>query len=307
MNASQIVPFKEKVATVQGLLLSNKAAIESILPKHLTIGRLLKVVNLVIRRNPKLLDCTPQSLMGAVMEAASLGLEPGILGQAYFVPFKNSKTGKSDVQLIAGYKGLIQLCRNTGELSTIGAQVVYQSDKFEATFGTDPKITHIPTEDEKPGPVRAVYAIARLKDGGVQFDVMFRRDIEKIRKRSRSSGEGPWVTDYDEMAKKTVLRRLAKYLPASTEKMARLVELDEQAEAGLSQDFDLIEVPAIEAEANTPAEAPKPSSKLDRIVDDAKKPKKADQKPLQNPEYAEGADPEPDWNEVDSREPGSEG
>lgn len=300
MSASQIVPFKEKVASVQWLLLQNKSAIQSILPKHITIDRLLKVVNLVIRRNPKLLDCTPQSLMGAVMEAASLGLEPGILGQAYFVPFKNSKTGKLDVQLIAGYKGLIQLCRNTGELSTLTAQAVYQADKFEVAFGTDPSITHVPSEDANPGPLRAVYAVARLKDGSVQSDVMFKRDIEKIRKRSRSADGGPWVTDYEEMAKKTVVRRLAKYLPASTEKMQRLVELDEQAEAGIGQDFDMVEVPAIEAESVTTA--PEQSkSKLDAIVDQGRK-AKTKPEPV-SAEYAEGADPDP-WTD---RDPGEEG
>ena len=193
---------------------------------------------------------------------------------------------------------MIQLCRNTGELSTITAQAVYQADKFEVSFGTDPKITHVPSEDEKPGPLRAVYAIARLKDGSIQSDVMFRRDIDKIRKRSRSSDAGPWVTDFEEMAKKTVVRRLAKYLPASTEKMQRLVELDEQAEVGIAQDFDMVELPAIEGEVVQP-EAPK--SKLDAIVDQGRR-----SKPKEIPvaaEYGDGADPDP-WTE---RDPGEEG
>jgi recombination protein RecT len=302
MNASAIVPFKEKVATVQQLLKTNRDAIQQILPKHLTIDRMIKVINLVVRRTPKLLDCTPQSLLGAVMEAASLGLEPGILGQAYFVPFRNKSNGKLEVQLIAGYKGLIQLCRNTGELSTVGAQIVYQNDKFEASLGTDPRITHIPTEDANPGQIRASYAIAKLKDGAVQFDLMYRRDLEKIRKRSKSADSGPWVTDPEEMCKKTVIRRLAKLLPASTEKLQRVVELDEQAEAGISQQFDLLDTAAIESQPMEAIEAPK--SALDQVVEEGKR-KKAGK-----PAVTEFADSEPDPFESGElskdREPGSD-
>lgn len=289
--SNAIVPFREKVATVQTMLQQNLSAIQSVLPKHMTPDRMVKVVNLVVRKNPKLLDCTPHSLIGAVMEASSLGLEPGILGQAYFVPFRNAKTGKMDVQLIAGYKGLIQLCRNTGELSTIGAYVVHAKDKFDWTLGTDPKIVHVPSEDDDPGELRAVYAVARLKDGGVQFEVMFRRDIEKIRKGSRAADSGPWSDYYEEMAKKTAVRRLAKFLPASTEKMHRLVELDEQAEAGIAQDLAL---PTIELESD-PIATEQPTSKLDAIVKGGKK------QPAQQ-EFAEGSDPDP----AQEREPGSD-
>src|SRR5262249_27161008 len=153
-----------------------------------------------------------ESLLGAIMQSAQLGLEPdGLLGHAYLVPY-----GKT-CQLLVGYKGMLQLTRRSGQISTIQAHVVHAEDTFEFWFGLDPKLKHVPSDKENPGALIAVYAVAKMKDASIQFDVMRKREVDAIRARSRASNEGPWVTDYEEMAKKTVLRRLCKMLPCSIE------------------------------------------------------------------------------------------
>lgn len=262
---TQLVPAKDKIATVRGMLEKMRDQIKMALPAHLTTDRMLRVAMTTIQRNPKLLDCTPQSLLGSIMQAAQLGLEPdGLLGQAYLVPY-----GKT-VTLIPGYRGLMQLARRSGEISTIQAHVVNARDSFTFSYGLEPKLEHIPTQEEDSGPFVAVYAIARLKDGGSQFVVMWRRQVDAIRKRSKAGVDGPWVTDYDEMAKKTALRRLFKLLPCSIE-LATAVSLDERAESGLPQDLDV----TIDAEALPESDAGAAGSKLDQFVEDDKKRKSA--------------------------------
>lgn len=255
MSTQQIVPFQSKVADVRGLLLKSKDQLAMALPRHLTVDRMLRVVMTSVQKTPKLLDCSRQSLMAAVMQAAQLGLEPdGLLGQAYLIPYGNKVT------LIPGYKGLLKLARNSGEISTIQAHAVYANDKFIFHYGLEPKLEHTPTGDD-PGQVMAFYAVARLKDGSTQFEVMWKRQVDEIRKRSRSSDDGPWVTDYAEMGKKTVLRRLCKMLPSSVE-LQRAVALDEQAEAGITQDLENV--------IDISSEQTEPKSKLDAIVEAAK-------------------------------------
>lgn len=236
---------QQKVANIRGLLEKSRKQMEMALPRHMNADRLMRVAMTSIQKTPRLLECTPQSLLGAIMQAAQLGLEPdGLLGQAYLVPYKTTVT------LIPGYKGLVQLARRSGELSTIMAHVVHARDRFDFQYGLEPNLVHVPSQEEDPGPVVAVYAVAKLKDGGTQFEVMWRRQVEEIRKRSKASSDGPWVTDWDEMAKKTVLRRLCKLLPASIE-LQTAVSLDERAEAGISQELDILDVSTVSVDEVT--------------------------------------------------------
>jgi recombination protein RecT len=210
--SSAIVSSRDKQQTIKDLLERAKPSIAAVLPKHLTADRLLKVALSATARNAGLLACTPQSIILAVMQGAELGLEVGgLLGDAYLVPFKNQ------VQLIVGYRGMIKLARQSGALASIEANVVRQNDVFDLEFGLDSKLVHKPAMTGEPGEVVAAYAIARFKDGSRQLDVMTRAEIDAIRTRSASAMSGPWVTDFAEMAKKTVVRRMCKYLPLSPE------------------------------------------------------------------------------------------
>jgi recombination protein RecT len=236
--------------TIQSMLSKMGPQIAMCLPKHLTAERLTRIALTCLRQNPKLQECEPTSFIASVMQAAQLGLEPGVLGQCHLVPFWNNKTKRMECQFMAGYRGLIDLSRRSGNIVSIIARAVYENDIFNFEFGLNELLEHKPSLVNK-GEVVAFYAIALLKDGGHQFEVMSKNEINEIRdKYSKSkdkNGEyrGPWETSYDEMAKKTVLRRLFKWLPASPE-MQKAAILDELQEAGiqnikesLSQDMNI--------------------------------------------------------------------
>ncbi|SRR5258706_3243311 len=237
MSDVAIVPFQEKVTKVRVLLEKSKAQIARALPKHLDADRMSRIAMTSIQRAPALLDCTPSSLIGAIIQASQLGLEcDGVLGHAYLIPYRDQ------CQLIVGYKGLLKLARNSGDIKTISARVVYAEDEFNYSYGLNERCEHVPSQKEDRGSVAFVYAVAKLKDGGEQFEVLSIRDVERVRQRSRAGSSGPWVTDFEEMAKKTVLRRLCKMLPSSAD-LVRAVALDERVDAGISQDFeDVVEL-----------------------------------------------------------------
>lgn len=221
-NGQAIVP-NQQIATIEGLLNdpARKAKMAAVLPKHLTADRMIKVALNSIAKVPDLQKCTAASLMQCIITCAELGLEPGgALGHAYLVPFAGTCT------LIIGYRGFIELARRSGQLAQIEARVVYENDDFEMEFGLNMKLRHVPIMDGEPGAARFVYCIARLKDGSTHVEVMTRKEVEAIRNRSRSGSKGPWVSDWGEMAKKTAVRRAAKYLPLSAE-LARAVEHDD--------------------------------------------------------------------------------
>jgi len=239
--STAITPYQQKVNDVRGMLERAKSQIKLALPSHMTPDRMLRIAMTSIQKNPALLDCDRTSLVAAIIQSAQLGLEPdGALGMAYLVPY-----GKT-VTFIPGYRGLVDLARRSGQLSTISAHVVYKKDVFKYARGTDQMIEHVPCDEDDPGEMTHAYAVAKLRDGGVQFEVMTRREVLAIKARSKASNSGPWKTDEAEMWKKTAIRRLAKLLPMSVE-MARAVELDERTDAGLPQDFgDIIDTTATE-------------------------------------------------------------
>ncbi|ELK47210.1 recombination protein RecT [Halobacillus sp. BAB-2008] len=205
-----------QVNTIQAYLKKMGPEFERALPKHMDADRLGRIAMTTIRQNPKLLECSIPSLMGAVMQAAQLGLEPGLIGHCYLVPFYNGKMKETDVQFIIGYKGMIDLARRSGHIESIYAHTVHDNDEFEYELGLHPKLVHKPSTGER-GDMNFVYAVAHFKDGGYQFEVFSRNDVDKVKERSKAGKFGPWQTDYEEMAKKTVIRRMFKYLPISVE------------------------------------------------------------------------------------------
>lgn len=227
-------PKKEAQANLRVMLGQIEKSMLAVLPKHVTPQRMIKVALSATNRMPALLDCDARSIVQAVMLGAELGLEAGgILGEAYLVPY-----GKQ-VQLIPGYRGLIKLARQSGEVADIEARAVFERDFFEFEYGLDHKLRHKPSTDAEPGKLTQVWALARFREGGFHFDVMSVGAVEKIRSRSKAGRSGPWVTDFDEMAKKTVVRRLCKMIPMSAERINRALELSDAADGINVGDFDI--------------------------------------------------------------------
>jgi recombination protein RecT len=224
IRENNVVPTKP-ADNVRYFLEKMKPQMQLALPKHLTADRLLRVAMTAIQNTPKLLECDRTSLLSAVMMCAQLGLEPdGVLGQAYLIPFG----GK--VQFIPGYRGLISLARNSGEVASIAAHEVCENDHFAYSFGLNEKLEHTPARGER-GEIIYFYAIARFKDGGYHWDVMTKEQVIGIRDKSagwqtalkyKATEKSPWHNHFVEMGKKTVIRRIAKYLPMSVQKAAAI-------------------------------------------------------------------------------------
>jgi recombination protein RecT len=223
-----------------------KAQIAAALPKHLTPDRLARIVLTTIRLNPALAECSTTSLLAAAMQCAQVGLEP-INGMAYLIPYnrKIKQAGQpdrwvKDVQFIIGYRGLAALARRTGEVTSIAAEPIYENDVFIYKKGFNEVLEHEPNFRNR-GELIGAYAYALTKDGGRYSVVMNKQEIDNIRNRSKAKDSGPWVTDYKEMARKTVFRNLAKWLPMSIEFATAAAE-DEQRELGFGKDVQAIEL-----------------------------------------------------------------
>jgi recombination protein RecT len=219
MTNAQVPALQEKTRTIRDLFEKDtvRKQIQMAIPRHMSVDRLLRVAVTAIRANPKLLDCTKESLLACVMGCAQLGLEPEpFLGQAYLVPYWSGKKKVFEAQLIPGYRGYLALARRSGEVNSVISQVVYTNDHFELRYGLNATLDHVPAEGDRGEP-KGVYVVFHYKDGSYSFDYMSKADIEKIRARSKSKDDGPWVTDWDEMAKKTVIRRHIKVVPLSVE------------------------------------------------------------------------------------------
>ena len=233
---------KEKVAY---FLRQKQGEIAKMLPRHLNAERLLKVAQIAATTTPALAECDVPSLVGAIGQCAQMGLEPNtVLGHAYLVPFNtkrkdlqgNERWVKS-VQVIIGYKGLIDLARRSGQIVSIAAHEVCANDKFELVYGLDEKLNHIPAMQDRGGPI-GFYAVAKLKDGGHCFEFMSTQQVTEIMKATQSKGNyGPWKDNFVEMGRKTVIRRLAKYLPLSIE-FQTAAALDGMADGGKDQHLD---------------------------------------------------------------------
>lgn len=216
--------------TFAGMLEAMKPQLAAALPKHLNPERMVRVALTCYRMTPDLAKCDPMSVLAAVVQCAQLGLEPGLLGQAYLIPFKRNQKRPDgswhstyECQFIPGYKGLLSLARRSGEVTAISTEIVYDHDEFEMALGIEPSITHRPLLEGDRGKPRLVYGVARFRDGGYHFEWMPISAVNAIRARSKAANAGPWVTDYEQMARKTLIRRMANYLPMSVELAAALM------------------------------------------------------------------------------------
>ena len=239
---------------VRHLLQQNSAAIKQALPAHMNPERLMRVAQTAVTTTPKLLECYVPSLLGGVMQCAQLGLEPNtVLGHSYLVPFWNNKKRRHDVQVILGYKGLIDLMRRSGQITSIAAHAVRENDAFDYLYGLEERLEHRPADTGR-GDITHFYAVVHMKDGGHQFEVMSKADVDYIMAGTQSSGKyGPWKDHYEEMGRKTIVRRLAKWLPLSVE-MATAVALDAKAEHGTDQSLEGVLDGEFEVMADVPDE-----------------------------------------------------
>ena len=206
---------------------SFKQQLSKALPKFFDTDRFVRSAISEFRLNPALQECSVPSVLGFFMQAAMCGLEPGssILGQCYPVPFNNKKTGAKECQFILGYKGMKALVDRSDKVMRIEARCVYEKDELEITYGLDSDLKHKPYLDGDPGALVGAYCIVRFKDGSFQYEYMPKFRIDQHRKRSKASNYGPWVTDYDAMAVKTVFRSMFKWLPISIE-TAQIIATD---------------------------------------------------------------------------------
>jgi recombination protein RecT len=222
------------------LLHVKRNEIAKMLPKHLNAERLLKVATIAATTTPALAKCDVPSLVSAIGQCAQMGLEPNtVLGHAYLVPFNVKRkvngvdTWVQSVQVIIGYRGLIDLARRSGQIISISAHEVCEKDDFVYEYGLHEKLKHIPARGARGEPI-GFYAVARLKDGGHCFEFMSREQVEEIREGSQGYQQAvkfkkeaghPWKKHFTEMGRKTAIRRLAKYLPMSIE-FAHAIEID---------------------------------------------------------------------------------
>lgn len=255
-----------KILDLKRLLEAKKGSIASVLPAHLTPERMIKLALVAASRNPQLLTCSPESILKALMDSSQLGLEPFTgLNQAYILPYRNKKTGTVEAQFMPSYRGLIDLARRSGQIQSIEARIIHSKDKYEIEMGLNPKLIHIPKLDGKDrGEPILVYAICKLKDNAVQYEVMTMSEVERIRSFSRASNSGPWVDHYETMVVKTCLKKLLKLCPMSVD-LAKAVAIDNAIESGEEIfDVDAIDPAAIAETASATAATP---SKSDQLAD----------------------------------------
>ena len=217
ISKNAIGPFREAFAAAQKHM---NDALPATVRKYLTAERLTKIALVAIGKTPQLLACEPLSVLRAVMDAASLGLEAGgPLGHAYLVPY-----GKQ-CNMITGYRGFIDLARRSGNFSSVAAYLVHENDEFDCTLGDTPKLHHKPLWRGNRGSIMLAYSVANYVDGGKHVDMMGANEIEDIRQGSPMRNGIPWSKHWGEMAKKTVIRRSAKMWPLSVE-LAQLAEVE---------------------------------------------------------------------------------
>lgn len=262
---------KEAALALDSYVRENAKAMRKVAAKSIDLTRLHRLVLSTVMKTPALWDCSTESIFRAMQQSAEVGLEPGTaLGYAHIVPYK----GEAQFQI--GYKGYVELFRRSGFGLFVEANCVYEGDDFEVVLGLNPDLRHTPKFGPRtPNKIEYVYAVAQYRNGTRQFEVMTRAEVEMIRNRSAARDNGPWVTDWAEMAKKTVIRRLSKRLPMSVELRAAAKVEDAYDLSAIDAEFapEIADLPAlpegpVEAEPVSPegtlpmdGEPPAPQSK----------------------------------------------
>lgn len=259
--------------TLRAVIATTYKQVKAMLPEHMNEQRFGALILSCAQKDPKVFDCTGESILTAINQAASLGLEiNSATGEAYLIPYKTTAT------LVPGYKGLVKLATRSREVLAIEARLVYKDEKaFRVFYGTDSRIEHEPDFEVKreANTVAYAYAVAKMPGGATTFEVMTRGQLDVIWQASSGKTQTPWLKHREEMYRKTVTRRLCKYLPMSPE-LAQAVELSDNFETGTAD-----AAPGVAA-LNAATEDPKPCSICKRTDG------------THDPEKACYADPDPD-------------
>ena len=271
---------------VKSLLSGSKLAeIQKVAGQAFSAERVIKLFSAASLRSPKLLECDPSTILTAMVTCAELHLLPGTLGSVYLVPFFDGKAKVMKCQTIIGYRGLIELARRSGQIQTIQCECVREGDEFQYEYGLQMIFRHKP-KAHYDAPITHVWALATFVGGGHQLVVLSRDEIDKIRSQSKNSDSGPWVQHFPEMAKKTAVRRLAKYLPLT-------IEAEEAIAKDDAASFDFEVVPG-GAEVG---ERPNPEARLtEKIRRRAGKPDV--EEPASGPQESQDEQPPEDWSDV---------
>lgn len=243
MSENALTPMEQ----MRGTLTRMNAEFKAALPAQIPVDRFIRTTITAVQMQPQLLECDRRSLLGACMKAAQDGLLPD--GREAALVIFRTKDGPI-AQYMPMVGGVLKKIRNSGELASISAHVVYSNDLFDYELGDDEKINHKPFLGEERGKPIAAYAIAKTKDGAIYREVMSVAEINKVRQVSRAKDKdaGPWVQWWDEMARKTVIRRLAKRLPSSAD-LEQTLELDNEVSG-------FVQAPAVETTVAVDEEKP---------------------------------------------------
>ena len=214
--------------------------IRKALPSVITPERFTRIALSALNNTPALQQCSPMSFIASLLNSAQLGLEPNTpLGQAYLIPYKNK--GQMECQFQIGYKGLIDLAYRNGQMQTIQAQAVYENDLFEYEYGLEPKLVHKPAYSDR-GEITYFYGLFKTVNGGFGFSVMSKADMDNYARtysKAFASDYSPWKTNYEEMAKKTVIKQALKYAPIKTD-FQRALSTDESIKLSFSEDMTTV-------------------------------------------------------------------
>jgi recombination protein RecT len=252
-----------KPAEVQGRQLANlrdvleraSAKLAEVAPKHLKADRLVRLLLSAASRNPKILACSPQSVLQFAMKCSETGLEPIGAGGAWPIPYENRRNNTVELTFIPDYRGLIHCAKRSCCIKDAWAEVVYEGDEFSYRLGLDPALEHTPARRDR-GNLEAAYCVFVMPDGTKRFAVMHADDIARIRSRSRAPNNGPWVTDTAEMWKKTIVRRAMRPFQGYAPSLDEAISADNEAETAIDLAPEDVPMPKAidESQANEPAD-----------------------------------------------------
>lgn len=253
MNAVEKVKDKAngtKINSMRGMLERHKPEIEKALPRHFSPERMVRIANTCLSTTPKLAECDPLSFFAAIIQASQLGLEPNVEGQCYILPYWNKKLGCRVAQFQIGYRGLVELFWRHEKAESLTAGVVHKKDVDDGSFNYDlgtGEIHHTPDIFSDRGPAVAYYVVIAVKGGGRIPKIMSKDEVLKHAKQHSKSWdakkkqfEGPWKTDFDSMALKTVFKQAMKWAPKSVE-MQHALASDETTKLGIKK--DMLQIP----------------------------------------------------------------